>query len=168
MSLESSPYLPLRMSFSSKTGVSRVVAPWRLKTSVTVSKRRSRWAASSPVPVPVSDRYEDSYAHARGQVLQSRVPLGTFKLKLLLDLSSLPMSSSTKPVNGSLQYGRRGVRLARNAVHVNLLGADVRRRVYRKSAGRAKWGKNSRMSREGDSNYGQERASARLQKLRFT
>lgn len=54
MSFESSPYLPLRISFSSKTGVSRVVAPWRLKTVVTVSKRRSRRAASSPVPGNVS------------------------------------------------------------------------------------------------------------------
>jgi hypothetical protein len=50
------------------------------------------------------------------------------------------------------------VRWARNAVDVNLLGADVCQTVYRESAGRAKWGENSRMSREGDSNYGQEQA----------
>jgi hypothetical protein len=63
-----------------------------------------------------------------GRNSQSRVPLGTFKLKFLLDLSSLPMSSS-KPTKGLLQY-RRGGQRVRNGVHVNLLWADVRRTVY--------------------------------------
>ena len=63
-SLESSPYLPARISRSSNTGVSRAVPPWRLKISAMVLKMRSRSRASDPD--------------------QSLVPLGVFRLKLVL------------------------------------------------------------------------------------
>jgi hypothetical protein len=39
---------PARISRSSKTGVSRAVPPWRLKTSAIVAKMRSRSSASAP------------------------------------------------------------------------------------------------------------------------
>ena len=51
MSLLSSPYLPARISRSSKTGVSIVTAPWRLKTVVMVLKIRSRRTISLPSPM---------------------------------------------------------------------------------------------------------------------
>ena len=47
MSLESSPYLPVSVSFSSITGVSMVTAPWRLKTSMMRSKTHMRMAMES-------------------------------------------------------------------------------------------------------------------------
>ena len=50
MSFESSPYLPERISRSSKTGVSIVTAPWRLKTVVMALKMRSRITMSLPSP----------------------------------------------------------------------------------------------------------------------
>ena len=50
MSFESSPYLPERMGRSSKTGVSIVTAPWRLKTVVMALKMRSRMTMSLPSP----------------------------------------------------------------------------------------------------------------------
>lgn len=73
MSLLSSPYLPARISRSSKTGldpcqsarqwqapdkkftdVSIVTAPWRLKTVVMVENIRSRMTMSLPSPVQVN------------------------------------------------------------------------------------------------------------------
>jgi len=154
MSFESSPYFPLRISFSSKTGVSRVVAPWRLKTSVTVSKRRSRRAASSPVPVCVSVASEPlPPAWARGSYhVQSRVPLGTLRLKFLPALSSLPISSSMEGVCGWLQYRRRARgQWGRTAVHGTLLGMEIKvRPEYRRASAGCKWGMKmkSRISRE--------------------
>lgn len=78
--------------------------------------------------------------------VQSRVPLGTFRLKFLLALSSLPMSSS-KPVTDRLLYGRSGRMGVGSVVRGNFVTVEVRRAVNRKSAGRAKWGGNSRMSK---------------------
>mmetsp|Transcript_19641 Transcript_19641/g.54783 ORF Transcript_19641/g.54783 Transcript_19641/m.54783 type:complete len:367 (-) Transcript_19641:789-1889(-) len=44
MSLESSPYLPIRVSLNSNTGVSMDTAPWRLNTLVMILKAASRIA----------------------------------------------------------------------------------------------------------------------------
>src|SRR5690606_7785647 len=63
MSLLSSPYLPERISLSSKTGVSMVCAPCFLKTLVIFWKMASRRTWSLPS--------------------QSRVPLGTLSVKSL-------------------------------------------------------------------------------------
>jgi hypothetical protein len=58
-----------------------------------------------------------------GRNSQSRVPLGTFKLKFLLDLSSLPMSSS-KPTKGLLQYRAAGAEWSARKFAVGRCASD--------------------------------------------
>jgi hypothetical protein len=81
---------------------------------------------------------------AAGQIkrdIQSRVPFGTFRLKLLL-LSSLPISASVKG-GVCVQSRRRGTEKGRARSGVEerlLLVAQIRRRADCKSAGQPKWG----------------------------
>jgi hypothetical protein len=75
-----------------------------------------------------------------GEGIQSRVPFGTLRLKLLL-LSSLPMSSSWSQRGSCVQSRRRGVDTrTRRGVGRILRQAKVRRRASCRSAGQTKWG----------------------------
>lgn len=79
--------------------------------------------------------------------VQSRVPFGTFKLKLLLDFSSLPISSSMKGKDWA-QYRRNEeagqLRLGADVIVLRVIAC---RRTFWRCAGR-KWGEMSRMSRK--------------------
>lgn len=80
--------------------------------------------------------------------IQSRVPFGTFRLKFL-DLSSLPMSSSMAPIEDWMLYTRRDWKGQAGAVmRTNLLRTIVCRGMFWRSAGQAKWGRKSRMSKK--------------------